>query len=183
LGIGASCSIVFHILVPRDNEPPRTLSNPRAEDGQTRATRLSIAQWLSLPQLYQVALVYLATRLFVNLSQAYIPLFLQVRFTCFFPSMNSFCNPHDFFQVTLRLPATSIAKVPLVMFLSGLLTSIVLERTKYLASRKVIFPIGSFIGIVACAWIYFGCQVSHLFIPLSCLKRTIRRRWLNCILL
>lgn len=38
-----------------------------------------MADWFREPQLYQVAGVYMATRLFVNLSQAYIPLYLQVR--------------------------------------------------------------------------------------------------------
>ena len=40
---------------------------------------MAMADWFREPQLYQVAGVYMATRLFVNLSQAYIPLYLQVR--------------------------------------------------------------------------------------------------------
>ena len=38
----------------------------------------SIISWFKEYQLYQIALIYMTTRLFVNLSQAYIPLYLQV---------------------------------------------------------------------------------------------------------
>ena len=39
---------------------------------------LSVSYWFTEPQFYLVALLYMATRLFVNLSQAYMPLFIQV---------------------------------------------------------------------------------------------------------
>jgi len=86
LGIGTTCSIIFHFLVPRDTGSEPVRSNTQTEDNQNRSSlqKLTVLQWLSLRQLYQVALVYLATRLFVNLSQAYIPLFLQVQVHLFF---------------------------------------------------------------------------------------------------
>ena len=54
----------------------------------------------------KVAGVYMSTRLFVNLTQAYIPLYLQV---------------------TLELDASYVAIIPLVMFVFGLITSSVMK--------------------------------------------------------
>jgi hypothetical protein len=95
LSIGIVSSTIFHIFVPHEDQPVYTPPPPVAEptgegfetddpqpqcDLQLRQIRvkMSIGQWMKQPQLYQVAIVYLSTRLFVNLSQAYIPLYLQV---------------------------------------------------------------------------------------------------------
>ncbi len=64
-------------------------------------------------------------------------------------------------QVTMQLPATSVATVPLVMFISGFGTSLILERTKFVMGRKISFPIGCLLGIAGCMWIYFGCQYGN----------------------
>ena len=52
----------------------------------------SVFSWFKEYQLYQIAVIYMCTRFFVNISQSYIPLFIQV---------------------TLRLHAIYIATVPL----------------------------------------------------------------------
>jgi len=91
LAIGTISSILFHTLVPHEDRPayfpPPPVAPPPSDDDparlnedgagaapQQRRVKLTVVQWLKQPQLYQVAIVYLATRLFVNLSQAYIPL-------------------------------------------------------------------------------------------------------------
>jgi hypothetical protein len=60
--------------------------NPAAYRGAPAAAAtlapLAVSYWFTEPQFYLVALLYMATRLFVNLSQAYVPLFIQV--TVFF---------------------------------------------------------------------------------------------------
>ncbi len=62
--------------------------------------------------------------------------------------------------MTLQLHATSVATVPLVMYISGLVTSLVLERIKFVVGRKISFPVGCIIGMTGCLWIYFGCKFS-----------------------
>ena len=59
---------------------------------------MKVMDWLKEPQFYQVAFIYMATRLYINVSQAYMPLYIQ----------------HS-----LELPAVSIAVIPLIMFISG----------------------------------------------------------------
>jgi Na+/melibiose symporter-like transporter len=68
-------------------------------------------------QLYQVALVYMATRLFVNLSQVYIPLYL-----------------HE----SLNMTAESLAVIPLIMFVSSFVVSLLVKVLNKKCGRKVI---------------------------------------------
>ena len=62
--------------------------------------------------------------------------------------------------MTLQLHATSVATVPLVMYISGFVASLVLERTKFVIGRKVTFPIGCLIGMAGCLWVLLGCRFS-----------------------
>ena len=57
---------------------------------------MTIFGWFKEYQLYQIAVIYMSSRFFNNISQSYLPLFLQM---------------------TLKLHASYIATVPLVMFL------------------------------------------------------------------
>ena len=57
---------------------------------------MTIFGWFKEYQLYQIAVIYMSSRFFNNISQSYLPLFLQM---------------------TLKLRASYIATVPLVMFL------------------------------------------------------------------
>ena len=66
-------------------------STPNIESSQA----MSIFSWFKEYQLYQIAVIYMSSRFFNNISQSYLPLFLQM---------------------TLKLHATYIATVPLAMF-------------------------------------------------------------------
>ncbi len=83
----------------------------------------------------------MTTRLFVNLTQAYIPLYLQI---------------------TLRLHAQYVAIIPLVMFIFGFLTSIVMKSVNNKIGRKTTFIIGCAVGLAGCIWINFGCSIDRL---------------------
>jgi hypothetical protein len=83
----------------------------RAAGGQR-----SVSHLMKDVQLYQVALVYMATRLFVNLSQVYIPLYL-----------------HE----SLSMGAESLAVIPLVMFLASFGMSLFVKILNKKCGRKV----------------------------------------------
>ena len=84
----------------------------------------------------------MSTRLFVNLTQAYIPLYLQI---------------------TLQLHSSYVATVPLVMFLFGFATSTCMKYINRRVGRKVTFILGCLIGIAGCFWIRFGCGTDDSF--------------------
>lgn len=86
-------------------------------------------------KLYQVACVYMVTRLFINLCQIYMPLYL-----------------HE----SLKMPATSLAYIPLTIYISSFLMSLIIERLNTKWGRKAAYSIGALFAICACIWIKFG---------------------------
>jgi Vacuole effluxer Atg22 like. len=106
ISVGALTSAVFHLLVKEG------CASSRMQVAGQRSTR----HLLKDVQLYQVALVYMATRLFVNLSQVYIPLYL-----------------HE----SLGMGAESLAVIPLVMFLASFVTSLLVKILNKKCGRKV----------------------------------------------
>lgn len=75
------------------------------------------------------------TRLYINLCQVYIPMYLHV---------------------SLSMPAASLAYIPLAMFLSSFLISLIIERLNTKLGRKVAYSIGVLFAICASIWIQFG---------------------------
>ena len=72
--IGLVTSIGYHILV---KFPDSQKKGNQDEDTSSNNTSVDWS-WFREYQLYQIGFVYMATRLYVNLAQAYIPFFLQV---------------------------------------------------------------------------------------------------------
>ncbi|XP_029054428.1 major facilitator superfamily domain-containing protein 12-like isoform X1 [Osmia bicornis bicornis] len=132
IGTGVVTSILFHIFVKE-----RSLSN---SDGSLRTNSRAISLLLKDVQLYQVACIYMPTRLFVNLSQIYVPLYL-----------------HE----SLSMPATSLAIIPLIMFLSSFAISLIIEKLNTKLGRKISYSFGVILGIIACVWIKFGTGVVY----------------------
>ena len=95
--------------------------------GVVSMKRMRILHWFKEPQFYLVALIYTATRLCVNVSNSYMTLFLQ----------------HS-----LKLENTYVAVIPLVMYVTGFLTSIILKFWTKRFGFKVSFALSCVIGIV-----------------------------------
>ena len=68
-----------------------------------------------------------------------------------------------FSQVTLELHATSVATVPLVIFISGFVSSLVLERGKNIIGKRTAYYAGSLMAAVGCLWIKLGSPLSEDF--------------------
>uniref|UniRef100_A0A6M2DN77 Putative na+/melibiose symporter n=1 Tax=Xenopsylla cheopis TaxID=163159 RepID=A0A6M2DN77_XENCH len=128
LSFGALCSVLFHILVREKNQT--VLERSEAGTG-SRSTRHLLKDY----KTYQVAGMYMCTRLFVNLTQVFTPLYL-----------------HE----TLKMSAGQLALIPLVMFISSLLTSPLIHVLNKCFGRKMAYSIGAVLGIAACIWARFG---------------------------
>ncbi|XP_042628034.1 major facilitator superfamily domain-containing protein 12-like isoform X2 [Cyprinus carpio] len=124
VGIGALFSLLFHLGTREKGARPR-----QEEEGSspgecqpllnktTVAPPTSLLQWkhwLRQPSFYQVAVLYMSTRLIVNLSQTYISMYLTY---------------------TLLLPKKYIATIPLVMFLSGFASSFIMKPLSKLIGK------------------------------------------------
>lgn len=81
------------------------------------------------------------TRLYINLCQTYIPMYLHV---------------------SLNMPAASLAYIPLTMYLSSFLISLIIERLNTKLGRRVAYSIGALLAICASVWIQFGNDVMYV---------------------
>ncbi|CAB4070293.1 unnamed protein product [Lepeophtheirus salmonis] len=152
VSIGIVASLLFHILVRRFSEDPPILNDDSAfvtEQNDQEIVKevlfvpMGIRDWVKEPTFYLVGVMYMFTRLFVNLTQAYIPFYLSE---------------------TLILPAVNIAIIPLVMFVSGFFVSFIMKCTNNRIGRKPTFIIGSIIGLVGCVMAYFDGGGTNFFI-------------------
>ncbi|XP_017891425.2 major facilitator superfamily domain-containing protein 12-like, partial [Ceratina calcarata] len=131
IGIGSVTTILFHVVVKEN-----LINNSNGLLGRNSRT---VSTLLKDVQLYKAACVYMFTRLFVNLSQIYIPLYLHV---------------------SLNMPAISLAIIPLIIYLSSFMMSFVVERLNAKLGRKNSYCFGVSLGICACIWIQFGAGLS-----------------------
>ncbi|CAG4965330.1 unnamed protein product [Colias eurytheme] len=126
LSIGTLATILFHFSITE-----KQARYAIAEDTQNATFHCSIfKKWL----LYQVAGVYMCTRLVVNVSQVLIPLYLHR---------------------TLGLAARSLAVVPLAMYLGSLAAAGVQRLAPRSITRKLSYFIGSAFSLCGFVWIYF----------------------------
>merc|ERR1719220_1409031 len=96
----------------------------------------SIMWWLRLPSLYLVALVYMATRLFLNISQSYIPFYIQ-----------------DSLRVE---DASMVARVPLVMFAASFIASFPTKIANRYVGRHSTWLLGAGLGLAASLTVFLA---------------------------
>ena len=96
---------------------------------------MTIKDWLCEPQFYQIACTYMFTRLFVNLTQVFMPFYLET---------------------TLQLKAVYVAIIPLVMYLSGLANAFVINCVTKRLGKKLVYCIACIIGGGGCLWAHWG---------------------------
>ena len=122
--VGVLCTAWFRfgLKVPPTATAYRLLARRRQDmksvSGATR--RAAISPFLHQPMLYQAALLYMASRLFLTLSLVYIPLYLDE---------------------SLDEDAETLASVPFVSFASSFVASLGLKYTSQCCDNRVSFLI------------------------------------------
>ncbi|XP_063928728.1 major facilitator superfamily domain-containing protein 12-like isoform X1 [Zophobas morio] len=129
LAIGIVASVIFHVFVKEEGAFGTT------NDVRGTQLRTPIKDLLMSLEVYQVAVVYMSTRLFVNLTQVFIPLYL-----------------HE----TLDMTASALALIPLIMFIGSFVTSMTIEKLNRGFGRRLSYILGVLMGISACIWIKLG---------------------------
>ena len=87
---------------------------------------MKILPWFKEPQFYLVACIHMAASLFVNISQAYIAFFVHY---------------------TINLSEEMIAVTPLVMYIAGIVVSLVLKFLPAKFGLKMPFGLSCVIGL------------------------------------
>ena len=122
IGVGAIFSIAFHIGVRESTDYKAKEQSSSLEKNDSSVTRkLTWYQWFLNPEFYLVALVYMCTRLVVNISQVYISLYLID---------------------SLDLNKLSVAFSPLVIYISGLVTTALMKYVNKLLGRELTYFVG-----------------------------------------
>jgi len=133
VGVGSVCSLLFHLLVKEEVQPQ--VANDSSQLVEPKSNAIPARHWFREPTFYIVAVIYMSTRLFVNLSQAYMPLYIQE---------------------SLQLETVYIAIIPLVMFSAGFVTSFLMKFINRKAGRKATYLLGAAIGLAAAIWVFYG---------------------------
>ncbi|KAF7646438.1 hypothetical protein LDENG_00187830 [Lucifuga dentata] len=146
LVVGALTSLLFHVGTaerrPGEAGGRERMKEEEEEDGSA-APSSSVLQWtcwLQQPSFYQVALLYMCTRLIVNLSQTFISMYL----------IN-----------TLGLPKNFIATIPLVMYLSGFLSSIIMKPVSKLIGKCLTYFVGVLLILTFASWVLLDVRMGR----------------------
>ncbi|XP_075467406.1 major facilitator superfamily domain-containing protein 12 isoform X2 [Ascaphus truei] len=142
VGVGALFSLFFHIgtkekrpsyshLVDTEDPDAGPLPDEHKPPGPPQPLLLW-KHWLVEPSFYQVALLYMCTRLIVNLSQTYIAVYLTR---------------------SLHLPKNFIATIPLVMYVSGFVSSFLMKPINKLIGRNLTYFLGLLAIAAFAAWV------------------------------
>ncbi|CAG9796718.1 unnamed protein product [Diatraea saccharalis] len=130
MSVGLLATIFFHFSVKEKYSYRR--QDVLIDDGYNDDTNHHNV-FLRKPLLYQIAGVYMSTRLVVNVSQVLIPLYLHR---------------------TLGLAARSLAVVPLTVYLGSLAAAGVLRVVPRSFTRKLNYLVGSGCALAGFLWIY-----------------------------
>jgi len=114
---------------PRALSPQKIIRVARARSGN-RSLISSWKQWLRVPQLYQIGVVYMCTRLLTNITQMYIAMYMLD---------------------TLLAPENSIASIPFTVFASSLVFTALSNKIVALTNTAVATVVGCAMVIGACA--------------------------------
>ncbi|XP_061458116.1 major facilitator superfamily domain-containing protein 12 isoform X2 [Rhineura floridana] len=145
VGVGAITSLLFHLGTKEKSRPLARLPDPEEHtpllppDQKSPVRPLLLwKNWLLEPAFYQVAMLYMATRLIVNLSQTYIAMYLT----------NS-----------LLLPKKFIATIPLVMYISGFLSSFLMKTVNKRIGRNLTYSLGLLTILAFACWVALAKQI------------------------
>ncbi|KAK2542076.1 Mfsd12 [Columba livia] len=139
VGLGAVFSLIFHLGTKEKPYPPGSLPQPEESMSLLQKEPTNLPQplliwkdWLLEPAFYQVAVLYMLTRLIVNLSQTYIAMYLT----------NS-----------LMLHKKYIATIPLVMYISGFLSSFLMKPVNKWIGRNLTYFVGIAVILAFASWV------------------------------
>ncbi|KAL4227463.1 Major facilitator superfamily domain-containing protein 12 [Mactra antiquata] len=150
VGVGVLFSLTFHVGVREKVKVDESEANEHITESTALLTieKSALAKlvmtwkcWLKEKQFYQVAVIYMSTRLVVNVTQVYLPMYLTE---------------------SIHLDKDSIAIIPLIVYVSGFVTSLLMKYVNAAVGRKFTYLIGIFFTLGACAGFYFLPQGSKL---------------------
>ncbi|XP_065911005.1 major facilitator superfamily domain-containing protein 12-like [Dysidea avara] len=136
IGVGLLFSIIFHLGT---KEPKAQYK--RREDSDTKNEKpFKWYMWFKNPQFYLVAMIYMCTRLMVNVTQVYIPLYMLE---------------------VVNLDRSSVAKATLIIYVSGFIASFTNKYINKYLGRYITYFLGLCILWAAIFWFQFQEEAKY----------------------
>ncbi|XP_034935138.1 major facilitator superfamily domain-containing protein 12-like isoform X2 [Chelonus insularis] len=145
---GVATTIAFHAFLKSHLLESRSISSKIDRDSISNSlmiennnnhnnyhTNYHSTTWLSITFLLRVALLYVASRLFITLATVYLPLYIEE---------------------TDVGGKQALATVPLVSYLASLITSLLFKYINRSCGSKICYLLGILIGIIAAGIIEFA---------------------------
>ncbi|CAI5454162.1 unnamed protein product [Caenorhabditis angaria] len=143
VGLGIIVSLIFHIFT---REPENRRRHSRLNSFSSDASELARMQWTSwfgYMQFYQIALLYMLSRLYINVSQVYFPFYITSTQNC---------------------EKKYVAILPMISYLSSFTVSIINSHPKIGGiSKKVIYWVGLLAGLLSCTAMLFDLPGWKIF--------------------
>lgn len=146
----------------RSDETESLIRNQAADEASTSVDRddnktdvVNIIEpkknFFKSPLLYQNALLYVFSRLFMTTSLVYMPLWLNER--SYIPSPPGFNGSEARLVSNYGTSIENIATVPLASFIASFFASMLFKQTDRFLGHKIGYLIGSLISFLGCAWV------------------------------
>ncbi|KAL7012866.1 hypothetical protein ACKWTF_015086 [Chironomus riparius] len=147
----------------RSSETESLITNTSADDPPSSTSAIvengSLPQVAAIPKknffrsplLYQNALLYVFSRLFMTTSLVYMPLWLNER--AYVPTSVTTASPIGLADLPDNKSIENIATVPLASFVASFLASMFFKMSDRFVGHKVGYLIGSVISVFGCAWV------------------------------
>nr|CAD7445108.1 unnamed protein product [Timema bartmani] len=130
--VGLITTVWFHLGVPKTNTIQR-ITESRVRD--MTSLWQGTLQYLCSLVLLQVALLYVASRMFHTLCLVYMPLYLSE---------------------SISEDSESLATVPLLTYIASFVPSFGIKYLRTSLGNKTIYMIGAAVSVIACLWIQYG---------------------------
>ncbi|GMR61793.1 hypothetical protein PMAYCL1PPCAC_31988 [Pristionchus mayeri] len=139
VGVGLLSCIPFYVGT-REPEPQFSYSRPNSTTSHaSQLSRMHWTSWFGHIQFYQIALLYMLSRLYMNISQVYMPFYLTI--------------VQDYNK-------TFVATIPMVSFISSFFVSTILSIPTFnkRLNKKVLYVFALVVGIGNCICMNFALQ-------------------------
>ncbi|KAL3083392.1 hypothetical protein niasHS_011194 [Heterodera schachtii] len=136
VALGTAVTALFYAGVSEPNSGQRRMSRLNSESGDAhRLGRMSWDKWFQQRHFYQVAALYVFSRVYINISQIYLSFYITQ---------------------TQHRAKQFVALLPLTAYLSSMLTSLLIGSgpISKRAGGKPLFIAGAFVGVLNCVAFY-----------------------------
>lgn len=146
---GETDSLIRNVSVEEPTTSRAVTNSLPNENEEVVVATVEKKNFFKTPLLYQNALLYVFSRLYLTTSLVYMPLWLNER-----ASQPTTENP-----TLARAGVENIAIIPLISFIASFLASMLFKKLDVVIGHKIQYLIGSIISITGCLWIEFAAKI------------------------